>query len=278
MILLNGRIVQETDAHISYLDRGYYFGDGIYEVFRVYDGQIYALDAHLSRLMRSLKEVSISIRYSNTQLITFIQKLIEANQLQEGTVYLQFTRGVATRSHEFPQGAEPVMMGFTTKIARPKTNHQRGITAITDPDIRWLRCDIKSLNLLPNTLGKQKAKDHGVQEVIFHRNGVVTECSSSNIMIVKDGELYTHPANNFILHGVTRGILLELAREQNLIIHEQPFQVKDLLAADEVFICGTVSEVTPVVQIDGHSIANGQPGPITRFMQQAFEATLPCSQ
>lgn len=277
MILFNGQLVPEAEARISYLDRGYYFGDGIYEVFRVYHGQIYAQKPHLKRLMRSLQEIAISINDSEKQLIHYIQELVQANQLQHGIVYLQFTRGVAPRSHDFPSSCTPVMMGFTKEIPRPEKNKQEGITAMTDPDIRWLRCDIKSLNLLPNTLGKQKAKEQGVQEVIFHRDGIVTECSSSNIMIVKDGQLYTHPANHLILHGVTRSILLDLASNLNLNIHEQAFNVETLLQADEVFICGTVAEVTPVVRIDGQQIADGKPGPITRKLQQAYDATLPQS-
>ena len=275
MILLKDELLPSQEAHISYQDRGYYFGDGIYEVFRVYNGRLYETDAHMERLFRSAKEVALKLPYTAEEIREQVRKLCEANHLQTGIVYLQFTRGEAPRSHLFPENAVPVMMGFTQELPRPADQMDRGITAITLPDIRWLRCDIKSLNLLPNTMAKQKARDSGCDDAIFHRDGIVTECSSSNIMIVKNGVLRTHPATQRILHGVTRAVVLRLAHQLNLPVQERAFTLEELAEADEVFITGTTAEVTPVIAIDGRPVAGGKPGPVTRRLQQAFEQTIP---
>ncbi|MDR6549049.1 D-amino-acid transaminase [Paenibacillus qinlingensis] len=265
--------VHKQDIQISPDDRGYYFGDGIYEVFRVYNGQIYEGAAHIQRLERTASEVRLQLPYSNEEIIDIINRLIQGNNLVEGTVYMQITRGEAPRAHPFPTQAEPIVLAYCTEVKRPLTTIQNGIQAITQPDIRWLRCDLKTLNLLPNVLAKQTALDHGVQEVILHREGTVTECSASNLMIIKDDVLYTHPANHLILHGITRAVVLRLAHALHIQVKEEPFTTNQLLQADEVFITGTTVEITSILRIDGQVIGTGTPGPTTQRLKAEFEKT-----
>jgi D-alanine transaminase len=275
MYLYQDQFLPKEQVHISPEDRGYYFGDGIYEVFRVYNGKLYEAEGHWERLERTANEVRIPLPYTRSELHGKIEQLIERNQLQEGTVYLQITRGSAPRVHPFPEAAAPVLMAYTTEVKRPLSTMQSGIRAVTMDDIRWLRCDLKTLNLLANVMAKQHALDHGANDVILHRNGTVTECSASNVMLVKNGALYTHPANNLILHGITRAVTLRLAAELGIPVREQAFTVDELYHADEAFITGTTVEITPVIAVDNKQIADGQLGPITKRLQQAFEQTIP---
>jgi D-alanine transaminase len=271
MILFQDQIVEKTAMHISPDDRGYYFGDGIYEVFRVYNGELFAKEAHFARLKRTAEAVRIQLPYSIELLEAKLNTLLQAEKIIEGTVYVQITRGAAPRAHPFPLKAEPVLYAYCNEVKRPLHIMKQGISALTVPDIRWLRCDLKTLNLLANVLAKQEAIDAGVDEAILHRDGLVTECSLSNVMMIKAGVLHTHPANNLILHGVTRAIVLALALELELPILEEPFTLDALRTADEVFITGTTVEITPVVVIDQQKVADGFIGPITVQLQEAFE-------
>lgn len=275
MIWIDDRLVPESSASVSYMDRGYYFGDGIYEVFRVYGGRMYEADAHYERLERSAREIGLKLPYTRKEIDAILVSLIEQEKARDATVYMQVTRGVAPRSHAFPAGAKPVMMAYCNETPRPTPTMEKGITAITRPDIRWLRCDLKTLNLLGSVLAKQEAAELGAGDVILHRDGVVTECSASNLMIVKDGALLTHPADNFILHGITRAVVLRLARERGIDVRERPFTLDELRQADEAFLTSTTMEITPIVQIDGLPAGGGVPGPVTRRLQHDFEATIP---
>jgi D-alanine transaminase len=271
MILYHDQIVEKESIHISPDDRGYYFGDGIYEVFRVYNGALFAKDAHFSRLQRTAEAVKIQIPYSIPELEAKLEALLLTEQIVEGTVYVQITRGVASRAHPFPLQALPVVYAYCNEVKRPLHTMTQGIRALTIPDIRWLRCNLKTLNLLANVLAKQEALDGGTDEAILHRDGIVTECTASNVMLVKNGVVRTHPANHLILHGVTRAVVLKLAVELNLPIIEEAFDLDELRSADEVFITGTTVEITPVVEIDHRKVADGSIGPITRQLQEAFE-------
>ncbi len=264
------KLVSAESIHISLHDRGYYFGDGVYEVFRLYRGRCFEKEAHLQRLVRSADAIRLELPCSPETIEDLLDQLIEANKIQEGTLYVQITRGEAVRSHIMPLDAKPNLLAYCNEVQRPLEAMEQGIQAITVPDIRWLRCDIKSLNLLPNTLAKQQAVDHGAVESILHRDGIVTECSASNIMMIQDGILRTHPANNYILHGITRAFVLKLAGELGIPIDETAFSVKELYEADEAFITGTTVEVTPISSVDEKSIGSGVPGPLTRKLQQAF--------
>jgi D-alanine transaminase len=275
LILYNDRILAKDDVHISPDDRGYYFGDGIYEVFRIYGGAFFEKEAHMARLMRSLDEIRISLPYPREQLEARLDDLLRANGLTDGTVYLQVTRGNAPRNHAFPAAdCRPVLLAYCTQMTRPLASQQSGIAAVTAPDIRWLRCDIKSLNLLPNVLARQEAVEREAGETIFHRGETVTEGSSSNIMIVKDGILWTHPADNYILNGITRLVVLRLAAQLDIPVREETYTLSEMFAADEVIVTSTGVEIMPAVAVDGRPIGSGQPGPVTRKLQEAFEALI----
>ncbi|MFC9775068.1 D-amino-acid transaminase [Paenibacillus chitinolyticus] len=277
MMLFGNQLVPDEEVRISPLDRGYYFGDGVYEVFRIYDGRLFEVQGHMERFSRSMAEVRISLPYPLEELENLLNRLTEAAGIPDGLTYVQITRGAAPRSHPFPAAAaaEPVVTGWCSPFLRPLKDLESGISAIVREDIRWHRCDIKSLNLLPNVLLKQEALDGGAGEVIFSRGGVITEASASNVMIVKDGVVKTHPADHHILRGVTRSLVLRLAEGLGIAVREEAFRAEELASADEVFITSTGSEVMPVVLVDSRPVGDGKPGPVTRRLQQAFEASIP---
>lgn len=276
MYFVDGRWVEAAETLIHPEDRGYQFGDGVYEVGRVYQGKIYEWEAHYQRLCRSAQELQISIPWSSSELRQIASQLIEKNGLTEtdAIVYLQVTRGSAPRQHDFPEGVNPVLSGFARKLERPLAQQQAGIPAALIPDIRWLRCDIKSLNLLGAVMAKQQAKERGAYEAILHRDGTVTEGSAANLFVVKEGTLYTHPANHLILRGITRQVVIELANQLSLPVREEPFDTRFLEQADEVFFTATTIELMPVISIDGKPVGNGQVGEVVRALQDAFAKTI----
>ncbi|TJY44518.1 D-amino-acid transaminase [Cohnella pontilimi] len=271
---VQGEFWPKEEIRVSPDDRGYLFGDGVYEMFRVYGGKLYEPKLHFERLERSAAGIRIPMPYSADELHERLRELIRRNNLQEGTVYIQITRGTAPRNHLFPKDSAPVTMAYCNELKRPLAQMEAGIRAVTVNDIRWLHCDYKTLNLLPNVLAKQEAVDRGGDDAILHRGEVVTECSASNVMIVSQGRLITHPANHLILHGVTRAVTLRLAAAAGIPVEERTFTLDELRAAEEVFQTGTTIEVMPVVMIDGQRVGDGQPGPVTRRLQKHFEATL----
>jgi D-alanine transaminase len=256
---------------VSIQDRGYNFGDGVYEVIRIYHGKYYTLDEHIDRLFRSASEIRMNIPVNKKEMMNLLHALLTKNQFQgDGIVYLQITRGAAPRNHSFSPDMKPVMIAFIREMARPLESISNGVKAVTVPDIRWLRCDIKSLNLLPNVLAKQEAADQGCYEAILHRNDMVTEGSSSNIFLVKEGKVYTHPANHYILNGITRTKVKEFCNELHIPFIEQPFSISEL-ENGEVFLSSTTSEIMPIIEIDGKTVGSGVPGRITTMLQEAFE-------
>lgn len=264
----------EDEVRISPHDRGYYFGDGIYEVFRVYGGRLFEAEAHYERLRLSAAGLKLGLPWGIEGIARAVEALIERNELAEGTVYLQITRGEAVRNHLFPAAAEPVALAYVRETARPVQTMEEGIAVVALEDIRWLHCNYKTLNLLANVLAKQEAAERGAGDAILHRNGIVTESSASNVMIVKDGVLLTHPADNLILHGVTRAVTLRLAREAGVKAEERPFTLDELYGADEAFVTGTTVEITPVVSVDGRPVGSGAPGPVTRRLQRDFASLI----
>lgn len=274
LMLYNDTIMPRQLFRVDLEDRGYQFGDGIYEVIRFYDGQLYELHAHLERLWASAAAIRIVPPTTQEQLADNVRRLVAASSCPNGIVYLQLTRGVAPRGHLLPQNVQPVLTGYVTPVERPVDAMQNGIAAITTEDIRWLRVDIKTINLLPNTLAKQEAHEAGAQEAIFVRDGFVTEGSSSNIFGIRGGICYTHPANHLILNGITRRVVLRLLEAAGIPLREEPFSKEELYKMDELFITSTVQEVCPVVQVDGKPIGRGEPGPFTRQLQKAFEQTM----
>ncbi|PLR98193.1 D-amino-acid transaminase [Bacillus sp. T33-2] len=270
-VIVNGNIMERTTAKVDIEDRGYQFGDGVYEVIRVYNGKMFTGREHLNRLADSADKIRIKIPYTVGELTRQLEELIQKNDLVTGTVYMQFTRGTSPRNHVFP-GANviPTYVAYTRKVGRPEELMRTGIRTILDEDIRWLRCDIKSLNLLGNLLSKQKAADAGCFEAILHRDGTVTEGSHSNISIVQNGRIVTHPADNFILNGISRQTLLDICRCESIPYEERPFTVEELMAADEVFSTGTTVEVMPIIEVEGVPVGNNTPGPLTRKLQDFF--------
>lgn len=270
--LLNGEIIPRSEAKVDVEDRGYQFGDGVYEVIRVYNGKLFTANEHLSRFVKSADSIGISIPYTTEQLKETLEKLIEKNKLQLGTIYMQITRGTAPRNHAFPTvKVTPTLVAYTNEVRRPEESFHTGVKAILTEDIRWLRCDIKSLNLLGNLLAKQKAVEAGCYEAIQHRGQDVTEGSSSNIYIVKNGAVMTHESNHLILKGITKDVILDVCSDNDIPFEEKTFSLDDLETADEVFLSSTTSEVMPVIEISGNKVNNGTPGEVTRKIQELFQ-------
>ncbi|PIC97523.1 D-amino-acid transaminase [Sporosarcina sp. P26b] len=271
----DGKFLEEDEVHVSVNDRGYAFGDGVYEVIKIYDGALYTAQEHLERLIESAEKIRMVMPYTIEELGEIIQKLQTENEITMGHIYLQVTRGVAPRVHQFPESIQSVVVGYAVENERPMHYLQQGAAMKSVEDVRWLRCDIKSLNLLGNVMAKQEAFDHGCQEALFVRDGLVREGSSSNVFGIKDGVLYTHPANNFILNGITRRVVLQLAKNLNIPVEEKEFTLPQALEMDEFFYTSTNAEITPAVTIDQQPIGQGVPGPLTRKLQVAFEAQIP---
>ena len=273
-IIWNGKLIAREDAKVDIEDRGYQFGDGIYEVIRVYNGHLFTLREHMERLFESARKIKLKVPYSIVQIEGWLQQLVAENNLQSGTVYLQVTRGAAPRNHLFPAQGDAVFVASTNIVDRPAEKLQNGVKAITVEDIRWLKCDIKSLNLLGNILAKQTAYEQGCFEAIQHRDGVVTEGSSSNISIIRGGQVVTHPADNLILDGIVRQVLLGMCRENSIPFQEVPFSLEQLYAADEAFLTSTTSEIMPITEIDGKQIGDGTPGELTKKLQALYEQAI----
>lgn len=272
-VILNGEMMERSEAVIDMEDRGYQFGDGVYEVIRVYDGNLFTGEEHIERLFASAGKIKLDIPFSRDKVLSLARQLVKENGVMLGTVYMQVTRGTASRSHIFPDPSttKGVFSAYTTEAPRPEKALENGVAAITEDDIRWLRCDIKSLNLLPNVLAKQEASGQGCYEAILHRSGTITEGSSSNVYIVKDGTVITHPATNLILNGITRQVTLKLCAENNIPFSEKEYSLEELRQADEVFLTSTTSEIMPIVKVDGSQVGEGIPGPVTRKLQLLFQ-------
>lgn len=276
LYFMDGKFTERAELNISVDDRGYYFGDGIYEVIKVYDGELYTAAEHISRLFQSAAKVKITIPYTEEQLLEIARELTLRNAISVGHIYMQVTRGAAPRMHQFPESTVvPVITAYAINNPRPTTNIENGVPVKSVEDIRWLRCDIKSLNLLGNVLAKQEAHEADCVEALLHRDGVVTEGSSSNLFGVKDGTIYTHPATNLILNGITRQVVLGLCQEIAVTVEEKSFTFEEAFNMDELFLTSTTSEIMPITSIDGRSIGSGTPGAVTRKLQKAFALQIP---
>ncbi|MEW9500732.1 D-amino-acid transaminase [Jeotgalibacillus marinus] len=273
-ILVNDQFISREEGSIDIEDRGYQFGDGVYEVIRVYGGKMFTGKEHLTRLFESSKKILLELPFTQEELTAKLQELMEMNKLHTGTIYLQVTRGAAPRQHQFPGQSKPVLTAYTKEVGRPEEGMNKGMTATVADDVRWLRCDIKSLNLLGNLLAKQEAMANGSFEAILHRDGTVTEGSSSNVFIIKDNQLHTHPATNLILNGITRRVILQLCNEIGLTYKEEAFSVEELYAADEVFMASTTAEIMPLVQVRDVPVGDGKPGEWTKKLQVAFKGAI----
>ncbi|HEU5047395.1 MAG TPA: D-amino-acid transaminase [Rickettsiales bacterium] len=263
---VNGRYVPLQEAQVSIEDRGYQFADGVYEVIAFYNRRLLDEKLHMQRLTRSLKELRIAAPMSDAAFRLVIRELIERNNREHGTLYVQITRGTARRDHTFPKHARPNLVMAVTGPKMPKAKDvDKGISVITLPDIRWERRDIKSISLLPNILAKQSAMEAGAKEAwLYDGKGVINEGSSSNNAIVTaKGEIMTSPTSNLILGGITRAVLLDIARKNGFKVVEKSFSVKQAKEAKEAFMLSTTSNVLPVTSIDGVKVGNGKPGATT---------------
>jgi D-alanine transaminase len=277
-VYLNGQYLNAEDAKISVLDRGFIFGDGVYEVWRVVDGKLFEHARHDRRLRRGLKSLEIDVEPRAVDgLAVVADRLLRENDLLqgEGTFYVEITRGAAPRTHAYPPaGTKPTILGMVSKFEVPHAARAAGMKAITQPDTRWLHCDIKTVQLLPNCMAKQKASVAGALEAIFIRDGIVTEGTHTSVLGVKNGELLTHPLGPLILPSVTRELILEIARELNVPVRERGFTEEELFQLDELFVSGTTTDVTPIVDVDGRRIGAGKPGPVSKQLYAGLQARL----
>jgi D-alanine transaminase len=275
IVYLNGEFVPRERARVSVDDRGFLFGDGVYEVTRAFRGRLFEAARHLGRLERGLEALRIEPGVSAAQLLDISERLVRDNGLDgaEATVYLQVTRGAAPRTHHFPPRGTPATVYLAAAPYQPPSElRARGAAAITHPDVRWARCDLKSVNLLPNTLAKQRAVEAGAAEAIFVRDGVVTEGANTTVFGALAGVVRTYPLTNYILPGVTRAVLLELAAELGIMVRETPLLAEELSGLDELFVASTTTDVLPVVRLDGRPVGDGRVGPIARALYDALAA------
>lgn len=272
---LNGLFSPLEQVRLSPDDRGFLFGDGVYEVIRTYEGHPAFWADHFTRLRRSAGEIAISVPFDQEIFGKLLVEGIKQSRLSEVKIYIQLTRGVAPRDHLFPTPCEPtVYMSFREMSQLPSVHREQGVRALTVPDIRWGRCDIKSLNLLPNVLAKQQAKEAGAFEAIFVRDHMVLEGATSNLFMVSQGEIRTPVINQQVLAGVTQQQVMRLAAEFGMNVTCRQSSVKELLASDEVFLTGTTIEVLPVIAINGVPIGQGTPGSVTRTLQEKFASAV----
>lgn len=272
---VNGSFLPIEKAMVSIEDRGYQFGDAVYEVIASYGGSLFFIDEHMARLDRSMRELSFP-EISIDRIRAAVIELFDRAKIERAEIYIQISRGVAPRNHAFPNHADTQLIMTARKIKEvPENIHQQGAKAITIKDLRWGRCDIKTVQLLYNVLAKQKALDSGAFDAIFiSEDNIVREATSSNLFIVTDGKLITHPLTPNILPGITRAKVLEICSKQNLHVSEQFYNKETLLKSDEVFLTGTISEVLSIVEIDGFEIGNGKVGTITKKLFDALSVSL----
>jgi D-alanine transaminase len=270
---INGQYLPREEINISPDDRGFLFADGVYEVAKWYAGFFFDMESHVTRLKRSLRELKIGWNFPD-MFPVISNELIRINNLESSyaLIYLQVTRGAAKRTHYFPSTEViPTVYAFTWESTSEAVTVEKGVKVMLKEDIRWSRCDIKSVALLANTLSFQEAYEKGMNECIFVRNGYITEGSHSNIFFVIDGTLFTHPESNNILSGVTRKNILRLAKETGLKIREEALGLERLRSCQEAFITNTSAEITPVTEMEGITIGDGLPGPVSRLLRKKFD-------
>lgn len=272
---LDGEIMPLAQARVPVTDRGYLFGDGVYEFLRVYRGRIHQAEGHFRRLERSLAELRIHHRDLGS-LSARVQQLIARAGLAEATVYIQITRGCAPRAHAFPDNPRPTELFYVSPFADPYAGKRlNGVKVSRHPDIRWGRCDIKSLNLLGNCLAVQASRESGGHEVLLHKeDGTVTECGHSSFFGVADGVVITHPQGPRILPGITRDLVLDLAASCSIPVRQRPLRTEELPGCQEMFLTSTSAEILPIVAVDDVPVGGGIPGPVTRAIQGAFSRHL----
>jgi D-alanine transaminase len=269
---LNGEFVPLSKARISPLDRGFIFGDGVYEVIPVYGRRVFRLEGHMQRLDRSLEGIRLPNPHSHQQWAEIIRELIRRSPHEDQSLYLQVTRGVAKRDHAFPKNVAPTVFLMTGPLSVPAPEVvDTGVVAVTLLDNRWLRCDLKTIALLPNVLLRQQAVDAGAVEAVLLRDGFLTEGAASNIFAVKDGVLLVPPKSHLILPGITYDVILELAQEHGMPCEIREVSEAELRSAQELWLASSTREVLAITRLDGTPVGDGRPGPLFRRMYALFQ-------
>ena len=272
MVFLNGKFLPLEEARIPVLDHGLIFGDGVYELVPVYSRVPFRLDEHLARLERSLAETRIRNPYARPEWRDIILQLVARQPFEDQGVYFQVTRGVAKRDHAFPQGVEPTVFIMANPMVNPPREMiERGAEAVSAPDNRWLRCDIKSISLVGNCLLRQLSADAGAVETILFRDGKLTEASASNVFVVRSGVIQAPPKSNLILPGITYDVVLELAQAAKLPVEIRNVTETETRAANEIWVTSSSKEVLAIVKLDGRAVGEGKPGPVFRRMYQLYQ-------
>ena len=272
-VYLNGEYLPLDQACVPVLDRGFIFGDGVYEVIPVYGSKAFRLQHHLQRLKNSMQAVRITNPHTDEEWGAIINNVVTRNNDGDQSIYLQITRGVARRDHRFPGDATPTVFVMSNLFeAVPREQLEKGVNAITLDDIRWQYCSIKSIALLPNILLRQQAVEQGAAEAILLRNGEVTEGAASNVFIVKDGVIITPPKTDCLLPGITRDLLVEQANEHGLAVKETIIKQTELETADEIWLTSSTKEILPVTQLNGQPVGNGKPGQVWHQMYKLYQA------
>ncbi len=278
MVYLNGKFLELADAYVPVLDRGFIFGDGIYEVIPVYSRQPFRIQGHLARMQHSLDAIRLENPHSETDWIALITQLIAYHDTEDQYLYVHITRGPAKRDHAFPTEIHPtVFMMSSPLVTPPLAQREAGVAAITATDNRWLRCDIKAIALLPNVLLRQLAIDAGATEVILLREGFLTEGAASNILVVRDDILLAPPKNNLMLPGITYDVVLELASAHAIPLEVRNISEYEVRNAQELMLTSSTKEVLPITEVDQRMVGNGKPGPIfSRLygLYQSYKATV----
>ena len=272
IVYLNGNYVRLADANISVLDRGFIFGDGIYEVVPAYQGKPFRMGGHLARLERSLAAISITPSLQRKDWEALVADLIQRSGLDDCMVYIQVTRGVAKRDHGFPANVQPTVFAMVSPFARPSASvRDQGLSVVSIPDIRWLRCEIKSVSLLGNVLAKQHAVDAGVDEVVQFRDDFLSEGASSNIWVVKDGTLLAPPRSNLILEGIRYGLMEELASAAGISFNARPIAQHEVETADELMLTSATKEILPITLYNGKPVGCGKPGTVYAKLRAGYD-------
>jgi len=273
-VYLNGQFLPLEDAKVSVLDRGFIYGDGVYELVPVYGRRPYRLRQHLARLQRSLDGIRLANPHTDAEWEAIIAGLIGRMTFADQGVYLQVRRGAAKRDHAFPAGVAPTVFMMSNPLVLPSREQvERGVAVVTAVDERWLHCDLKTISLLGNVLARQLAVDAGATETVLFRNGYLTEASASNVLLVRGGVIVAPPKDNQILPGITYDVAFELAREGGLPIEVRPVPKDEALAADEMWLSSSTKEVLAVTALDGRPFAGGKPGPVFRKVHALFQAS-----
>jgi len=271
IVYLNGEFLPADEAKISVLDRGFIFGDGIYEVIPVYGGRLFRLPHHLERLDHSLEGIRLANPMDHGDWQAVLEELVRRNGGGDQSLYLQITRGVAERDHSFPPDSEPTVFAMSKPVSEAAPELREGISAITVEDIRWKWCHIKAIALLPNILLRQQAVDNGAGEAIMLRDGFVTEGAASNIFIVNKGMVLTPPKSNLLLPGITRDLVTELCQGNGIPCEESAISEMQLRDADELWITSSTKEIVPVIRLDGAPVGNGRPGPLWQQLIDLYQ-------